>query len=216
MKKIFSVISAFAILIFVFVSESYPMAHSKLPGLGGGGGGGSKVNIGDAKLKFTKLFAQSLSDYAKAQEALFLAYGKKDLAARAAQVASFNTDAKKSENNIAKSVEIITNNNTEAEALLNGANVKFSAEAAAHYAKALPPTVTGTLSAVQMPPEAKNLMDVIQSDKMALMKMGELVKVLPKIPDLVKSMTTVGGLLIKVAKNNNIKGAADAEKKFKF
>jgi hypothetical protein len=29
-------------------------------------------------------------------------------------------------------------------------------------------------------------------------------------------MTTVGGLLIKVAKNNNIEGAADAEKKFKF
>jgi hypothetical protein len=216
MKKIFSVISAFAILMFVFVSESYPMAHSKLPGLGGGGGGGSKVNIGDAKLQFTKLFAQSLSDYAKAQQALFTAYGKKELADRAAQVASFNTDAKKAENNIAKSVEIITKNNTEAETLLNGANVKFSAEAAAHYAKALPPTVTGTLSAVKMPPEAKNLMNAIQSDKTAVLSMGELVNVLPKIPDLVKSMTTVGGLLIKVAKNNNIEGAADAEKKFKF
>jgi hypothetical protein len=214
MKKIYSVIGALTILMFVFVSESYAQFPGNLPGLGSGGG--SKVDVGDAKLKFTKLFAQSLSDYAKAQQSLFLAYGKKDLADRAEQVANFNTDAKKAENNIAKSVEIITKNNTEAELLLKGANVKFSAEAAAHYAKALPPTVTGTLSAVQMPPEAKNLLSVIQSDKTAVLSMGELVNVLPKIPDLVKSMTTVGGLLIKVAKNNNIEGAADAEKKFKF
>ena len=216
MKKIFAVISSFAMLMFGFVTESHSMAHGKMKLPGSGGGGGSKVNVGDAKLQFTKLFAQALNDYAKAQQALFLAYGKKDLADRAAQVANFNTDAKKAENNIAKSVDIVTKNNTEAEALLKGANVKFSAEAAAQYAKALPPTVTGTLSAVKMPPEAKNLMDAIKSDKMAMMKMGELVKVLPKIPDLVKSMTTVGGLLIKVAKSNNIKGAADAEKKFKF
>ena len=117
--------------MFGFVTESHSMVHGKMKLPGSGGGGGSKVNVGDAKLQFTKLFAQALYDYAKAQQALFLAYGKKDLADRAAQVANFNTDAKKAENNIAKSVDIVTKNNTEAEALLKGANVKFSAEAAA-------------------------------------------------------------------------------------
>ena len=87
-----------------------------------------------------------------------------------------------------------------------------SAEAKVHYAKALPFAVKGLLGTVQLPPEAKSLLDTIKADKMAALKLGDFIKVLPKIPEYVKSATTVGRLITSGAKSRDVKGADDANK----
>ena len=70
----------------------------------------------------------------------------------------------------------------------------------------------GLLGTVQLPPEAKSLLDTIKADKMAALKLGDFVKVLPKIPGYVKSATTVGKLITSGAKSRDVKGAKDANK----
>ena len=85
-----------------------------------------------------------------------------------------------------------------------------SVEAKVHYAKSLPHAIKGILGTIQLPPEAKNLLDAIKADKMAALKMGSFLKVLPKIPQYVKSATTVGKLIISGAKSREVEGADDA------
>ena len=85
-----------------------------------------------------------------------------------------------------------------------------SAEAKVHYAKALPHAVTGLLGTIQLPPEAKSLLDSIKADKMAALKLGAFVKVLPKIPEYVQNATTVGKLIVSGAKSRDVEGAEDA------
>ena len=48
---------------------------------------------------------------------------------------------------------------------------------------------------------------------MAALKLGDFVKVLPKIPEYVKSATTVGRLMVSGAKSRDVKGAKDATSK---
>ena len=88
-----------------------------------------------------------------------------------------------------------------------------SAEAKVFYAKSLPHAVKGILGTIQLPPEAKNLLDAVKADKMAALKMGDFLKVLPKIPDYVQSATTVGKLIVSGAKSRDVEGAADATSK---
>ena len=86
----------------------------------------------------------------------------------------------------------------------------ISAEGKLHYAKALPYTIKGLLGTIQLPPEAKNLIDAIKADKMAVLKMGDFLKVLPKIPAYVQSVTTVSKLIVTGAKSRGVEGADDA------
>ena len=82
-----------------------------------------------------------------------------------------------------------------------------------HYAKALPFAVKGLIGTVQLPPEAKNLLDTIKADKMAMLKLGSFVKVLPKIPEYVQTATSVGKLVMSGAKSRDVEGAKDATDK---
>ena len=74
----------------------------------------------------------------------------------------------------------------------------------------MPHAIKGILGTIQLPPEAKNLLDAIKADKMAALKMGSFLKVLPKIPEYVKSATTVGKLIVTGAKSRDVEGADDA------
>ena len=84
-----------------------------------------------------------------------------------------------------------------------------SAEAKVLYAKSLPHAVKGVLGTIKLPPEAKNLLDAVKADKMAALKMGDFLKVLPKIPEYVQSATTVGKLIVSGAKSIDVKWEAD-------
>ena len=125
---------------------------------------------------------------------------------------SYVEDSKKKEGKrLTNAFNTVSDNSTAIEGALTK-EAANSAEAKVHYAKALPFAVKGLLGTVQLPPEAKSLLDTIKADKMAALKLGDFVKVLPKIPEYVKSATTVGKLITSGAKSRDVKGADDANK----
>ena len=69
------------------------------------------------------------------------------------------------------------------------------------------------LGTVKLPTEAQNLLNTIKANKIAALKLGDFIKVLPKIPEYVKSATTVGRLMVSGAKSRDVKGAKDATSK---
>ena len=205
----------FAILIFFTVSAFSNVSaielKKKLPKIGGSSGNG--VSLDDAKTKFTKIFFESALDYMEAQFHLFNALEMNDEANKTRKSIDFVKDEKKKEGKrLTNAFNTVSDNSSAIEGALTK-EAANSAEAKVHYAKALPFAVKGLLGTVQLPPEAKSLLDSIKADKMAALKLGAFVKVLPKIPEYVKSATTVGKLITSGAKSRDVKGAADATSK---
>ncbi len=181
-----------------------------LPKVGGSSGGG---NVGDLKLKFTKIFFESSIEYMEAQAYLFEALDMNDEAAKTRKSIDF---VKNDKNKEGKRLTNAFNSVSENSSAIEGALTKeaaTSAEAKVLYAKSLPHAVKGVLGTIKLPPEAKNLLDAVKADKMAALKMGDFLKVLPKIPEYVQSATTVGKLIVSGAKSRDVKGAADATSK---
>lgn len=178
-----------------------------LSSLSGGG------NIKDIKLKFTKIFFESSLNYMEAQFHLFNALEMNDEASKTRKSIDF---VKNEKNKEGKRLTNAFNAVSENSSAIEGALTKEAAnstEAKVHYAKALPYTVNGVLGTIQLPPEANNLLNSIKADKMAVLKMGDFLKVLPKIPEYVKNATTVGKLIVTGAKSRDVKGAKDATSK---
>ena len=181
-----------------------------LPKVGGSGGGG---NVGDLKLKFTKIFFESSIEYMEAQAYLFEALDMNDEAAKTRKSIDFvKNDKNKEGKRLTNDFNSVSENSTAIEGALTK-EAATSAEAKVLYAKSLPHAVKGILGTIQLPPEAKNLLDAVKADKMAALKMGDFLKVLPKIPEYVQSATTVGKLIVSGAKSRDVKGAADATSK---
>jgi len=204
----------FIILFFTFFSINQSSAielKKKLPKIGGSSSNG--LNLGDAKTNFTKIFFESALDYMEAQYHLFNALEMNDEAGKTRKSIDFVKNNKKKES---KRLTNAFNTVSDNSAAIEGALTKEaanSAEAKAHYAKALPYAVTGLLGTIKLPPEAKNLLDTIKADQMAMLKLVSFVKVLPKIPEYVKNATTVGKLIVSGAKSRDVKGAKDATNK---
>ena len=217
LKNIKNTFIVFILSSFIMTSVSHSMAHNKkgggLPGLGGGGGG-SKVDLSEAKSKFTALFAVAFNDYVDALAYLNDATGNKEAAAKIRSQAKIDLKAKNPENQIAASANFLSDSTASTKKILEAKDLVISAEGKVAYAKAMPHIIKGTIAAIKMPKEGKNLLDGIKSDKMAMAKMSGLVKVLPKMPDLVKNMTEVAKLTVTIGKKNNIDGVKDAEKEF--
>lgn len=217
LKNIKNTFIVFILSSFIMTSVSHSMAHNKkgggLPGLGGGGGG-SKVDLSEAKSKFTALFAVAFNDYVDALAYLNDAAGNKEAAAKIRSQAKIDLKAKNPENQIAASANFLSDSTASTKKILEAKDLVISAEGKVAYAKAMPHIIKGTIAAIKMPKEGKNLLDGIKSDKMAMAKMSGLVKVLPKMPDLVKNMTEVAKLTVTIGKKNNIDGVKDAEKEF--
>ena len=202
------------ILIFftfsTFSNVSAIELKKKLPKIGGSSGG--ELNIDDAKTKFTKIFFESALDYMEAQFHLFNALEMNDEANKTRKSIDFVKDSKKKEGKrLTNAFNTVSDNSTAIEGALTK-EAANSAEAKVHYAKALPFAVKGLLGTVQLPPEAKSLLDSIKADKMQALKLASFVKVLPKIPEYVKNATTVGKLITSGAKSRDVKGADDATK----
>lgn len=211
MNKINNIFKTFAVLIFFTISTFTNVSAlelKKLPKIGGSSGSG--ISLDDAKTNFTKIFFDSALDYMEAQFHLFNALEMNDEANKTRKSIDFVKDDKKKEGKrLTNAFDTVSDNS----AAIEGALTKEAAnstEAKAHYAKALPFAVKGLLGTVQLPPEAKSLLDTIKADKMAALKLGDFVKVLPKIPEYVKSATTVGKLITSGAKSRDVKGAKDA------
>tara|TARA_B100000586_G_C19957079_1_gene362101 strand:- start:55 stop:705 length:651 start_codon:yes stop_codon:yes gene_type:complete len=204
----------FIILFFTFFSINQSSAielKKKLPKIGGSSSNG--LNLDDAKTNFTKIFFESALDYMEAQYHLFNALEMNDEAGKTRKSIDFVKNNKKKES---KRLTNAFNTVSDNSAAIEGALTKEaanSAEAKAHYAKALPYAVTGLLGTIKLPPEAKNLLDTIKADQMAMLKLVSFVKVLPKIPEYVKNATTVGKLIVSGAKSRDVKGAKDATNK---
>ena len=202
------------ILIFSFFSFNQALAlelklPKNLPKLGGSGG----LNLKDTKTNFTTIFFESALDYMEAQYHLFNALEMNDEAGKTRKSIEFVKNKKNKEGKRLTNAFNSVSDNSKA---IEGALTKEAAnsvEAKVHYAKALPFAVKGLLGTVQLPPEAQNLMNAIKADKMAMLKLGSFVKVLPKIPEYVQTATSVGRLVMSGAKSRDVEGAKDATDK---
>ena len=168
------------------------------------------ANVNDLKNNFTKIFFQSSLEYMEAQAYLLEALEMNDEASKTRKSIDFVKNEKKKEGKRLTNAFNTVSENSEA---IEGALTKEaanSAEAKKLYAKALPHTVKGVIGSVKLPPEAKALLDALKKDKMAALKMGSFLKVLPKIPEYVQNATNVGKLIVSGAKSRDVEGAADA------
>jgi len=178
-----------------------------LSSLSGGG------NIKDIKLKFTKIFFESSLNYMEAQFHLFNALEMNDEASKTRKSIDFVKNEKNKEGKrLTNAFNVVSENSSAIEGALTK-EAANSTEAKVHYAKALPYTVNGVLGTIQLPPEANNLLNSIKANKMAVLKMGDFLKVLPRIPEYVINATTVGKLIVTGAKSRDVKGAKDATSK---
>jgi hypothetical protein len=167
-------------------------------------------NVNELKDKFTKIFFESSLEYMEAQAFLFEALEMNDEASKTRKSIDFVKNNKKKEGKrLTNAFKTVSENSNAIEGALTK-EAATSAEAKVLYAKALPHTVKGVIGTIQLPPEAKALLDALKADKMAALKMGSFMKVLPKIPGYVKSATTVGKLIVSGAKSRDVEGAADA------
>ena len=201
------------IIIFSVISINSASAielKKKLPKIGGSSSEG--VNLDDAKTKFTKIFFESTLNYMEAQYHLFNALEKNDRAGKTRKAIDFvKNDKNKEGKRLTNAFNTVSDNSKAIEGALTK-EAANSAEAKVHYAKALPFAVSGLIGTVQLPPEAKSLLDSIKADKTAMLKLGAFVKVLPKIPGYVKNATQVGKMIVSGAKSRDVKGAEDANK----
>ena len=167
-------------------------------------------NVNELKDKFTKIFFESSLEYMEAQAFLFEALEMNDEASKTRKSIDFVKNNKKKEGKrLTNAFNTVSENSNAIEGALTK-EAATSAEAKVLYAKALPHTVKGVIGTIQLPPEAKALLDALKADKMAALKMGSFMKVLPKIPGYVKSATTVGKLIVSGAKSRDVEGADDA------
>jgi len=185
-------------------------AHSiSLPKVGGNSGSGGG-NVDELKLKFTKIFFESSLEYMEAQAYLFDALDMNDEASKTRKSIDFVKNEKNKEGQrLTNAFNSVSENSTAIEGALTK-EAATSAEAKVAYAKSLPHAVKGLVGTVKLPPEAKALLDTLKADKMAALKMGDFMKVLPKIPQYVQSATTVGKLIVTGAKSREVEGADDA------
>jgi hypothetical protein len=185
-------------------------AHSiGLPKIGGNSGSGGG-NVDELKLKFTKVFFESSLEYMEAQAYLFDALDMNDEASKTRKSIDFVKNEKNKEGQrLTNAFNSVSENSTAIEGALTK-EAATSAEAKVAYAKSLPHAVKGLIGTVKLPPEAKALLDTLKADKMAALKMGDFMKVLPKIPQYVQNATTVGKLVVTGAKSREVEGADDA------
>jgi len=180
-----------------------------LPKIGGNSGSGGG-NVDELKLKFTKVFFESSLEYMEAQAYLFDALDMNDEASKTRKSIDFVKNEKNKEGQrLTNAFNSVSENSTAIEGALTK-EAATSAEAKVAYAKSLPHAVKGVIGTVKLPPEAKALLDTLKADKMAALKMGDFMKVLPKIPQYVQSATTVGKLIVTGAKSREVEGADDA------
>jgi hypothetical protein len=207
-RNLIKVASYFA-LSLILSSPVFAISHGKLLG-GGKSSGAAAGNLDDAKLKFTKIFFESSLEYMEAQAYLFEALNMNDEASKTRKSIEFvKNDNNKEGQRLTNAFTSVSENSSAIEGALTK-EAATSAEAKVFYAKSLPHAVKGVLGTVQLPPEAKALLDTLKADKTAALKMGDFMKVLPKIPDYVKSATTVGKLIVTGAKSRGVEGADDA------
>ena len=185
-------------------------AHSiGLPKIGGNSSSGGG-NVDELKLKFTKVFFESSLEYMEAQAYLFDALDMNDEASKTRKSIDFVKNEKNKEGQrLTNAFNSVSENSTAIEGALTK-EAATSAEAKVAYAKSLPHAVKGLIGTVKLPPEAKALLDTLKADKMAALKMGDFMKVLPKIPQYVQNATTVGKLVVTGAKSREVEGADDA------
>ena len=194
-------------LLLIFMNCSASALELKIPKIGG-----KKADISGAKLNFTKIFFDSSINYMEAQFHLFNALEMNDEASKTKKSIAFVKDTKNKEGKRLTNAFKTSSENSKAIEGALGKEKGLSAEGKVHYAKALPFAVKGLIGMVQLPPEANSLLKTIKSDKMAALKMGDFLKVLPKIPEYVSSATKVGNLIVTGAKSREVKGADDATK----
>jgi len=198
-------------LLLILINFSANALELKIPKVGGKKAD-KKVDISEAKLNFTKIFFESSSEYILAQAYLFDALGMNDEASKARKSREFSSNKKNKEGKrLTNAFNTVSDNSAALEKALTK-EVVLSAEAKVAYAKSLPHAIKGLLGTIKLPPEAKALLDTLKADKMAALKMGDFIKILPKIPEYVSNATKISKLVVTGAKSRGVEGADDATK----
>ena len=206
MKTILSKFLIYMLFPLALTVSAHSIGLPKIGGNSGSGGG----NVDELKLKFTKVFFESSLEYMEAQAYLFDALDMNDEASKTRKSIDFVKNEKNKEGQrLTNAFNSVSENSTAIEGALTK-EAATSAEAKVAYAKSLPHAVKGLIGTVKLPPEAKALLDTLKADKMAALKMGDFMKVLPKIPQYVQNATTVGKLVVTGAKSREVEGADDA------
>lgn len=206
MKTLLSKFLIYILFPLTLMASAHSIGLPKIGGNSGSGGG----NVDELKLKFTKIFFESSLEYMEAQAYLFDALDMNDEASKTRKSIDFVKNEKNKEGKrLTNAFNSVSENSTAIEGALTK-EAATSAEAKVAYAKSLPHAVKGVIGTVKLPPEAKALLDTLKADKMAALKMGDFMKVLPKIPKYVQSATTVGKLIVTGAKSREVEGADDA------
>ena len=208
-------INKFTKLLAYFLLPLSIMASANaitIPKIGGDKSSSGGGNLEDTKLKFTKVFFESSSEYMEAQAYLFDALDMNDEASKTRKSIDFvKNDKNKEGKRLTNAFNSVSENSKSIEGALTK-EAATSAEAKVAYAKSLPHAIKGLLGTIKLPPEAKALLDTLKADKMAALKMGDFMKILPKIPQYVSSATQVGKLVVTGAKSRGVEGADDATK----
>ena len=149
-----------SIFIFSTLSFSASALELKLPKKKSGSGG---ADLKDVILKFTKIFFESALDYMEAQYHLLNALEMNDEAGKTKKSIDFVKNEKKKEGKrLTNAFTTVSENSSAIEGALTKEKV-ISAEGKIHYAKSLPYAISGVLGTIQLPPEAKNLLDAIKT-----------------------------------------------------
>ena len=169
-KKSNKLIILFLVTFFSFNFNVVNSLELKLPKITNESSSGAG-DLKDVKLKFTKIFFESSLEYMEAQFHLFNALEMNDEASKTRKSIDF---VKNDKNKEGKRLTNAFNSVSENSSAIEGALTKEAATstvAKVHYAKSLPHAIKGILGTIQLPPEAKNLLDAIKADKMAALKM---------------------------------------------
>jgi|TARA_Y100000310_G_scaffold184525_1_gene184655 hypothetical protein len=171
--------------------------------------GGAKFDTKNAATGLVKTFLASSNNYLQSQELLLIAYGKNTEAAQVKEAIVYAKDSGVSDGKKMKnSIKVTTEASKMIETSMNDQSYQLTAEGKANYAKSLPYLGKGIIGTMQLKPQAQMMIAKIQSSPMnAFAQIGGLSKVIPNLPNYIKTITSTSKLIITGAKAKKIEGA---------
>jgi hypothetical protein len=176
--------------------------------------GGAKFDTKNARTGLVKTFFESSNNYLQAQELLLVAYGKNTEAAQVKEAIAYAKDSGVSDDKKMKnSIKVTTEASKTIETSMNDQSYQLTAEGKANYAKSLPYLGKGIMGTMELRPQSQMMIANIQSNPMnAFNQIGGLSKIIPSLPNYIKTFTSTTKLIITGAKAKKIEGADSLDK----
>ena len=176
--------------------------------------GGVKFDMKNSNTALVKTFFESSNNYLQAQELLLVAYGKNTEAAQVKEAIAYAKDSGVSdEKKMKNSIKVTTEASKTIETSMNDQSYQLTADGKVNYAKSLPHLLNGIMGTIALKPQAQMMVVKIQSDPLnSFAQIGGLAKVIPNIPNYIKTITSTSKLIITGAKAKKIEGSDSLDK----